>query len=167
MPEQPEPAEAAAELEDSDAARAEQAARSLWLIARQGGDLGAVRAQLDRATHRAEGNIAFFASLALSHHCRRTGEPPLPIAEPNEPPADISAVTWTGSSYSYRCGHEPFHEGPDSSEKRSKRACGVCGSDRTRCVHSDGYGSVAGGYDCEEYLCSECGKYTLYEHEWG
>lgn len=66
------------------------------------------------------------------------------------------------------CSHtRRFGESDEEIEEEHPHPCGVCRSKRTRCIHTDGYGSNAGCWYQYEYLCQVCGKYTLYEYETG
>lgn len=52
---------------------------------------------------------------------------------------------------------------PPEEQRRHHQACLACGSERTECIHFEGGGSLIGWFYEAEYLCRDCGKYSLYE----
>jgi len=160
-------------LEDdaSEVEAATSAARQLWMHARHEHDMTTFLPALEHASQRTDGHVAYFATLARIWHARRVGMipmPALPIVSSGEP--DITGVVRTSASTWYSSSRHARHGDPPMNLAGSiqrGQVCGVCGSLGLDLIYNDGFGSNAGGYDCQELVCRECGCFTLYEHEWG
>ncbi len=141
-------------------------ARQLWLRAREGAELGAVDAVL-AAVPREPLDVAFVASLARRHHARRTGAP-LPRLAPLPPTAglDVSGTSrWRSMGGTMSCAWRsaaPARPTVAPSPWEAPRVCGVCASERTRCLESAGVEHVTGTWWRWQLECAECGCATTY-----
>lgn len=134
-------------LEDESPEVAWAAAAALRHAAHQGVDLAPVRARLEMSLALPRKWVIEPASEALSFHLARSGE------EPELP---------------RNCSHRPIYARTAEAVACDRRfRCLACGSQSTRCIHSDAVGSNAGCHYWWEYLCEECGKYSVEEHETG
>ena len=140
-----------------------QVAHALRRFALAGVDLGAVTGALEVASS-ASLWTRYYASRALSDHLRRVGiEPGFEVDDDLRPGPywniEVScrrlwaetdeAITYTPSTHRYEAA----------------RPCGACRSPHTRCVYTDDRSGTAWIQHFFEYLCEDCGRYTLYHYD--
>lgn len=134
-------------LTDDDEQVARNAAYAISTGVGKGVDLTPVRASLEEALATPRKWVIDPASSALSAFLRRIGEE-------EELPRG--------------CSHRRIYARSDTpiTAKRTCK-CRACGSARTVCIHSDGMGGNAGCHYWWEFLCQDCGKYSIDTHETG
>jgi hypothetical protein len=133
-------------LEDSSNPVARGAAWVLENCAGAGYDMNSVREALVNNSSNPCMSIRTSVSRAMSAYMLSTGqEEPLP----------------------QDCGHRRLYAADDKPIAKDsvgdRCACGVCGSSDTRCIFTHGCGSLAGTHQWWEWLCLDCGKYTITE----
>ncbi len=135
-------------LSDPIAYVAEAAAHSLFSCTYYDYDLRSIRPALEANLSNPNRYLRHDVALALSHDLQRSGEEePLP----------------------HNCSHRRLYAANDEPLPNIEHICncGVCGSKHTRCIYYDGCGSLAGTHQMWEYLCLDCGKYTICEYDTG
>ena len=160
----------AALIRDPRNEEAVRAAKHLWRHARRGHDLTAANDALESAASDGHPHVRYFAGMALAQWARRRGaEPPGLPSCPENPEPDIGGREAPFYNERYGSTHAASRaESHDAvTEVRPHWRCGVCGSKALECIFHDGFGSNSGGEDTYECHCLECGKYTLFDTEWG
>jgi hypothetical protein len=165
----------ATRLNDEDPKVAAKAAKILYYMSKGGVRIDAALSGLERAHGHPEMSVRIHAARAISQHLQNVGvEKPLKLHRyvPTESPD--RRVTSYEITVSHRrtwalddelCEISRYHPSgfPGEISPFSHHVCGVCRSKNIRLI----YGHDASGNDGRiykhEYLCEDCGKYTVYE----
>jgi hypothetical protein len=151
-------------LTDEVAAVALSAARQLWLLSRAGASVEPVQSALEMTSMSGAPNVAYFASLALSHESYRKRQGPITLSTPDGEP-DISGV-WRKDNY-HREHNSHHFDKKSNTEKIISSICRMCGAPQTKLIYEESDGDISGGTNYATYHCERCEKYTHTEHDWG
>jgi hypothetical protein len=153
---------ALAKLLGDTATVADHAARALYACFLKGGDLSAVLPTLQTSLESPQVEVRSVAARIISRYkILRGEEEPLKLNSSFKVPPANRKSSWVVNASHRRT----YALSDDPVRGETPRACGVCNSEKTRCIF------VKNGTEEDlpmkelEYKCTACGKYTIYSQE--